>query len=211
MNWAQRSAANLLPLSVEKSRLPVALHEWLYAGQMYDMGAPQEQCELCEHPDIRYQFKIINRHNGNEMLVGSECINKFGILATDALGNILNRDESRRRVNRDRRFLVNEAKKQNLINTLVALSAVEEQFDIDSFISYVVDRDAFTPGQLGLLFWRLDQHGIEYTPTDFKLTIKRDREKEQLRRMEKWKLRKLWPAMSAHQRKWVHEHTDYEP
>lgn len=211
MTWAQKSAANLLPLSVERAQLSVALREWLYTGDMYDVETPIETCELCEHPDIRYQFKIINRHNGNEMLVGSECINKFGISATDELGNILGRDESRRRVNRDRRFLVNEARKRRLVNTLVALSAVEETFDINSFISYVLDRDAFTPNQLALLFWRLDQHKIKYSPRDFKLVIRRDREKNQLRQMEDRKIRKLWPSMSTSQRTWLREHTNYEP
>lgn len=133
MSWAQKSAANLLPLSIEQSRLAIALKEWLYTGDMYDLEEPVETCELCEHPDIRYQFKIINRHNGNEMLVGSECINKFGISATDELGNVLNREESRRRVNRDRRHLVNEARKRRMINALVALCAVEEEFAINSF------------------------------------------------------------------------------
>lgn len=211
MNWAIRSAANLLPLSIERAALVVALREWLYTGDMYDLGSPVETCELCEHPEIRYQFKIINRHNGNEMLVGSECINKFGIFATDELGNILNREESRRRVNRDRRFLVDEARKRRLINTLVALSVVEESFDINSFIGYVQDRDAFTPSQLVLLFWRLDQHRIEYSPRDFKLVIRRDREKRQLHQMEDWKIRKLWESMSTSQRTWVQQHTDYEP
>lgn len=211
MSWVGRSAANLLPLSVENRRFPIALREWVYAGDMYDMETPDGTCELCGHPDIRYHFKIVNQHNGNEMLVGSECINRFGISATDPLGNILNLEESRRRVDRDRRFLVNEAKRRKLINTLVTLSSVEEQFDIQSFISYVMERDAFTPDQLALLFWRLDEHHIEYTPTDFKLIIRRDREKNQLRRMPLWKIRKLWPALSVSQRRWVQENTEYEP
>lgn len=211
MSWAQRRAENLLPLSIEKETLTIALREWLYIGDMYDIGSPDETCELCEHPDIRYQFKIINRHNGNEMLVGSECINKFGISATDELGNILSRYESRRTVNRDRRHLVNEARKRRLINTLVSLSVHEETFDINSFISYVVDRDAFTPSQLALLFWRLDHHQIEYSPPDFKLVIRRNREKAQLRKMGDWQLEKLWRAMSPSQRRWVQEHTSYEP
>lgn len=177
MSWAERSAANLLPLSVEQYRFPIALREWVYAGDMYDMETPNETCQLCGHPDIRYHFKIVNQHTGNEMLVGSECINRFGISATDPLGNVLDPEESRQRVNRDRRFLVTEAKKRKLINTLVELAGVEEQFNIQSFISYVMERDAFTPDQLAVLFWRLDQHHIGYTPTDFKLTIRRDREK----------------------------------
>jgi hypothetical protein len=211
MSWAERSAANLLPLSVEQRRFAIALCEWVYVGDMYDMETPSGTCELCGHPEIRYQFKIVNQHNGNEMLVGSECINRFGISATDPLGNILNVEESRRRVSRDRRFLVNEARKRKLINTLVTLSTVDMDFDIESFISYVMERDAFTPDQLAVLFWRLDKHRISYAPTDFKLIIRRDREKAQLRKMPSWKIRKLWPALSASQRSWVQENTDYEP
>ncbi len=42
MSWAERSAANLLPLSVEQYRFPIALREWVYAGDMYDMETPNE-------------------------------------------------------------------------------------------------------------------------------------------------------------------------
>lgn len=211
MNWAVRSADNLLPLSEEKHHLNIALREWLYLGDMYDLEAPKETCELCEHPNIRYQFKIVNRSNGNEMLVGSECINKFGISATDELGVILDREGSRRRVNRDRRFLVNEARKRRMINALVELSASEDDFDIDSFISYVLDRDAFTPNQLTVLIWRFEQYNVEYKPSDFKIVIRRDREKEQLRKMDDWKLRKLWQSLSPSQRDWVQKNTDFKP
>ena len=210
MNWAKRSAENLLPLSKDKNSFKAALREWLYTGDMYDLEIAEETCELCEHPEIRYQFKIVNRHNGNEMLVGSECINKFEISATDDVGHVLDREDSRRRVNRDRRFLVNEARKKRMITTLVELSVAEEEFDIDSFISYVLDRDAFTPNQLGFLFWRLDEHQIDYKPSDFKVVIRRNREKDQLRQMDDWKIRKLWRSFSPNQRKWVQENTNYE-
>jgi len=74
-----------------------------------------------------------------------------------------------------------------------------------------MDRDAFTPNQLALLFWRLDQHEIEYSPRDFKIVIRRDREKNQLRQMEDWKIKKLWASMSTSQRTWVKQNTNYEP
>lgn len=200
----------MLPLSVEKISLANAVKEWLYSGDMYDLEAPVERCELCEHPDIRYQFRIINRLNGNELLVGSECINKFEISATDDHGNILGRNESRRKVSRDRRFLVNEARKRRLVNALVELSTRDKTLDIDSFVSYVLDRDAFTPNQLAFLLWQFDKHRIAYSPTDFKITIRRDREKDQLRQMDSWKLKRLWASMSMSQRAWVLEHTDYD-
>ena len=211
MNWASRSANNLFPLSAEKRDLASALREWLYLGDMYDLGAPCEACELCEHPDIRYQFKIVNRLNGNEMLVGSECINRFSISAADEFGNVLDENQSRRRVNRDRRYLVAEARRRRLINVLVTLSALDDEFDIDSFIGYVQDRGAFTPNQLALLFWRLNRNNVEYAPADFRLTIRRNREKDQLRAMKSWRIGRLWPALSPSQRNWVVENTEYRP
>ena len=115
MSWAKRSAHNILPLSRNKTDLKSALREWVYNGEMYDLEEPVEECELCNHPDIRYQFKIVNTHNANEMLVGSECINRFEITATDEYGIPLSKDESARKVNRDKRYLIEEAGKKRLI------------------------------------------------------------------------------------------------
>jgi len=77
MSWASRSAENILPYSNEKRDLALALKEWLYTDDMLDLEAPIEDCQLCDHPDIRYQFSIQNKFNGHELLVGSECINSF--------------------------------------------------------------------------------------------------------------------------------------
>jgi len=115
MSWTERSAANLLPLSEERSSLKVALREWVYSGETYDLIQPVETCELCEHPDIRYQFKIVNKLNGSELLVGSECITKFGILAVGESGEFLNQAESRRKVHQDRRFLIEKGRRKRLV------------------------------------------------------------------------------------------------
>ncbi|HYW72020.1 MAG TPA: hypothetical protein VE961_13360 [Pyrinomonadaceae bacterium] len=202
MTWARRSSENLLPLSEEKESLKNALREWIYSGETYDLQEPRETCELCDHPDLRYQFKIINKLNLNELLVGSECINKFGILAVDDDGIVLDQAQSRRRIQQDRRYLIAEAKRNRLITTLVELANRDIEFKIASFIDYVQDRGAFTPSQLGLLFWRLDLHGVDYVATDFKVTIRRNREKEQLIAMADWKLKKIWSAMSSNQKDW---------
>lgn len=208
MSWVSRSSENLLPRSQEKEDFQKALKEWVYTGDMYDLGTPTEDCELCEHPNIRYQFKIINQLTTNELLVGSECINKFEIAAIDQRGRILSTEESKKKVERDRQYLVTEAKKKKVINVLVSLSAKEQGFDINSFISYVQDRGSFTPNQLSFLLWRLEAQAIEYSPSDFKLTIRRNREKDQLLEMEDWKVQKLWKAMSTSQRQWYENSKD---
>ncbi|MFD0388811.1 hypothetical protein ACFQ4K_14990 [Tistrella bauzanensis] len=111
MSWAQRAARNLLPLSREQSDLAVALREWRYEGGFHDLEAPNEDCELCDHPDIRYQFEIRNRFTDTRLQIGSECINRFGISATSDDGEDLDAAGTRKKVSRDRRALIEEARK----------------------------------------------------------------------------------------------------
>lgn len=209
MNWVNRSSINILPLSKERQNLAVALQEWLYTGEMYDLELPEENCQLCGHPNIRYQFNIRNVLNDNELLVGSECINKFEINAVEN-GIILDTVESRRKVNRDKRHLVNEASKKCLINSLVALLKKDDDFEIETFIDYVQERGAFTPLQLSTLAWRLKQHGIPHNHIDFKLIMTRNREKGQLREMPDWKLKKIWIYLSSSQKQWVLGNTSFK-
>ena len=209
MSYISRCEDNIFPLSEEKNNLDIALREWVYTRDMYDLGEAVENCELCDHPNIRYQFKIRNLHNDNELLVGSECINNFEIKAISDGGYILDADRSQKKVNRDRRHLVAEASKKRLINTLVELSRKEEKFNINSFIDYVQDRGAFTPNQLVFLLSMLNRNNIKYRASDFKITIHRNREKDQLKSMPEWKLSRLWLSMASSQRKWVIENTGY--
>ena len=209
MSWASRSADNILPCSNEKNVLAAALKEWLYTGDMLDLEEPIENCQLCDHPDVRYQFCIKNKFNGNELLVGSECINKFEIKAIDSDGTILGLDDSRKKINSDRRYLVEEARKKRVINSLVQLSRAESDFDIESFITYLQDRGSFTPNQLCTIFWRFKEYNIEHKKTDYKFTIRRNREKAQIREMPDWKLKILWDSMSTAQKTWVKENTNY--
>ncbi len=200
MSWAARAATNLLPLSREQDNLPRALAEWRYTGNYHDLEAPSADCQLCDHPDIRYQFEIQNLHTGEALLIGSECINRFGIAATDEEGRTLDAAGTRRKVGRDRRKLVEDAKKRSVMNSLVALAYADREFDIGSFIVYLQERGAFTPKQLSLLLWRLAKALIPHNRKDFKLTIRRDREKAQLRRLTDWERRRLEPCLSESQR-----------
>jgi hypothetical protein len=203
MSWAERAAANLLPISREKSDLAKALHEWRYTGDFNDLEAPIEICQLCDHPDIRYQFEIRNLLTCGTLLIGSECINRFGIAATDEKGRTLDREESRKKVSRDRRSLIEEARRKRVVTALVALANADKEFNILSFVDYLQDRGAFTPKQLSTLMWRLDKFRVAHNPKDFKLTIKRNREKDQLRRMKDWELRRIEPCLSDSQQRFL--------
>jgi hypothetical protein len=47
-----------------------AIKEWRFTK----MWTNRSSCELCGHTPIKYHFQIINRLNGNSLVVGSECI-----------------------------------------------------------------------------------------------------------------------------------------
>ena len=205
MSWAQHAARNILPLSREKSDLAAALSEWRYEGGFHDLEAPDADCELCDHPDIRYQFEIRNRFTDARLQIGSECINRFGISATGDDGEELDAAGTRKKVSRDRRTLVDEARKKRVITALVALAQADPEFKILAFIDYLQDRGAFTPKQLALLLWRFEKLRVRFDVRDFKLTIRRDREKVQLLEMADWQIERLLPAMSPSQRQFLAE------
>jgi hypothetical protein len=199
MSWASRAAANFLPLSRERRDLAQALKEWRYAGHYHDLETPSASCQLCDHPDIRYQFEIQNLFTHESLLIGSECINRFGIAATDEEGRTLDAAGTRRKVSQDRRKLVEDARHRRVVSALVALANKDQDFDIRSFVDYLQTRGAFTPKQLSIVLWRLSNFQIAYNPKDFKLTIKRNREKAQLRNLKDWELARVKPCLTASQ------------
>jgi hypothetical protein len=203
LSWATRAAANLLPLSREQSSLAGALREWRYTVNYNDLEIPSADCELCDHPDIRYQFEIKNLYTADTLLIGSECIHRFGITATDEQGRTLDAEETHKKVEKDRRHLVDTARKRRVVNSLVALANIDTEFKILSFLDYLHTRGAFTPKQVTTLFWRLEKYSIPFTPRDFKLTIRRNREKTQLAKLTDWQLQRLLPCLSDSQRAYL--------
>ncbi len=144
----------IFPVSNEKHDVRRTLNEWEYQGNMYDIEIADEDCEICDHQNIRYQFEIVNIYNDNILLIGSECINRFKIGVINESGERLPFDDAKRKVNKDRNKLITEAKEKSVINSLIKLSVVDEDFKIEEFIKYYKERKAFTPNQLSLLIWR---------------------------------------------------------
>jgi len=114
--WAESVKKNLLPLSKEKTDLKKALGEWFYTGDTYDLSYPDEDCELCDHQGIRFQFEIKNEHTGKVLLIGSECILRFSIPAVDNEGNVLDQISTTKKVHRDRRKLISDARTRHYVS-----------------------------------------------------------------------------------------------
>lgn len=208
MDWMQGAVKSLLPLSEEKRDFKKAMKEWYYSGHPIDLEEPSADCELCGHKGIRYQFPIINRLNDNQLQIGSECINKFDIRALDSEGRELSEEETAQLVTRGRNRLIQDAKLKRVINTLVELSTKDTEFQemIESFIDQYREREAFSPKQLSTALWRLKKHGVEYRPSDFKMSIKKRKEKNDFLNMEHFKLQAIQHCLSSSQMEtWVKE------
>jgi hypothetical protein len=206
MEWSKHVAESILPRSREKTNLRNALQEWRYTGNVTDLERPIETCQLCGHPDIRYQFEIQNRHTNAHLLIGSECIKRFDISAIDETGNVLDRAATHAKVGRDRQKLIDDARERRMMKSLIRLAHIETDVNIDSFIGYYREkRGAFTPKQLLYLFDLMMKHEIDFQKEDFKMVIKRGREKDQLAAMEPCDIEQLWECMSVGQRKWYDE------
>jgi hypothetical protein len=207
MGWWDRVAENILPYS-EAEDVEEAIKEWYYTGEMYDLEEAYETCQLCGHEGIRYQFEIENESTHYTLLIGSECITKFSIPAMGEDGELLGREATRKKVHQDRTKLIVDAKRRRLINALVTLASKDSEIDINDFIKYVGNRSKFTPKQASLLVWRLGKHGIPFRKSDFKIGLRQLNEKHQLRTMELWKLKQIWPCLSPSQKQWCEEHRD---
>lgn len=76
MSWLAIAKKNLFEKSEEKNDFLQAVKEFVYID-LIDNQEAQSSCELCNQPNIRYEYLVRNKNNGNELLVGSECIKKF--------------------------------------------------------------------------------------------------------------------------------------
>lgn len=76
MTWFENAKNNLFRKSVEQENFTKALSEFIYID-VTDNQDSNSNCELCNQPNIRYEYLVRNKKNQEELLVGSECIKKF--------------------------------------------------------------------------------------------------------------------------------------
>lgn len=74
---------NLYSILVQgkKALLEETMKEWSYAGY-YESN--NKQCQLCGNKQLKDNYRIINKINGNVMLIGSQCRNKFDRFKPDS-------------------------------------------------------------------------------------------------------------------------------
>lgn len=200
--WAERASASLLPLS-RASTLAAALREWAYTGRFFDLEGTDGVCELCGQQELRYHFEIENAATDASLLVGSECIKRFEIGGIDERGRRLDAKDTGKLVDRHRRGLVEDARKQRVMTALLKLGQKAPDFDARDFIAFVDDRGAFTPNQVAMIFWRMGSAGVGYRPGDWKVRLRRDSDIGQLRTMKPAAFKRVLAALTTAQRQRV--------
>lgn len=198
-SWLKRAMENLFKKSEEKENFQKARQEWLYNG-LEDNQYCEADCELCNYEEIRYEYTIVNSLNNNLMVVGSECIKKFtDDFKTDFYdteGNLVNE----KRLTKDKKEyfkkVLNEALDKRLVNSnSTFLKSIAEQIKKDGKL---------TPNQLKSLhnfYPRLDEMGKRAFKSVVTVSLRKEREQEQIAKLSQIDLEFVAQFMTPQQRK----------
>lgn len=198
-SYPQRVAANILPLSVAQT-LPEAFEEWSFTNDVQDHEKAEETCELCDQEQLRYHFLIRNALTRKTLWVGSKCILSFGISIFEA-GRRLAPKEAEKKLDR----LTQQMRLDSCIRALERLAHTETNDILASALAYYKEHKCLSPKRAWVVFWRLDAHKIDHSPSFFKVSLRRDKHKKDLREMPTARVHLLWPALSSSQRRMAME------
>jgi len=194
-SYPQRVRDNILPLSVAGS-LPDAFEEWSFTDEMVDHEQPTETCELCEHEELRYHFRIRNALTKNTLWVGSQCILKFNLSVFES-GLRLSPLAAKKKLDR----LTQQMRLESCLRSLRTLVVAENNDILANALEYYEKNKALTPKFAFVVFWRLQRNRIDYSPSFFKIELRRSKHREDLRNMQTDRVHLIWSALSASQRK----------
>lgn len=192
--YPQRVRDNILPLSVADT-LPKAFEEWSFTEHTEDHGAPVETCQLCEQEDLRYHFEIKNSLTQHRLLVGSQCILKFGVSVFES-GRKLTESDAKKKLDR----LVQQMRLESCMRALEQLAKSEVNGILNNALAYYRKNKYLTPKFAFVVLWRLKVNRIDHSPTFFKVNLQRDKFKLDLAEMQLSHVHTIWPALTSAQR-----------
>ncbi|MCC2521093.1 PWWP domain-containing protein [Vibrio coralliilyticus] len=197
--WLERSIVNLVPLS-RADVFTEACKEWIFSGEVIDYGEATEQCELCEHDELRYHFQIENGDNSNKLWVGSSCILRFE--------EIVVLDENKRELldHKERKKVLDKALKAKQIDAslepLRALwkIALDKRNTVHNMALEIKSGKSLPPDSLRVLFDLLDQYNIKFKAGDYSVNLRSEFYQFQLSYMPKDMQKHIWQCMSKQQK-----------
>ena len=193
-NYPQRVAENILPLSMSGS-LPEAFKEWFFSDKIYDHEKAEEMCELCNQENVRYHFQIVNQHTKKTLWVGSSCILRFNLAVYDQ-GKILDEKNAKKKLN----TLVTKMQMESCIKALEVLAKSENNDILKNALLFYKKYKNLTPKLAFVVFWKLKEKNIDHHPSFFKINLKKDQYKQDLRDMPIKRIHIIWPALSSSQK-----------
>jgi hypothetical protein len=193
--YPQRVADNILPLSIAGT-LPEAFSEWYFTEYTIDHETASEDCELCNHEELRYHFEIKNRHTNHTLMVGSSCILKFQLQVFDN-GVLLDESGTKRKLE----ALKNKMRLESCLNALTKVAARENNEILKNALAFYRKNKYLTPKFAFVVLWRLQANNIDHSPSFFKINLNKDKYKHDLKSMETSRVQLIWPALSSSQRK----------
>lgn len=198
-SYPQRVRKNILPLSVAEL-LPEAFEEWTFTDEIRDHEEPVETCQLCEQEQLRYHFMIRNALTKEVLWVGSQCILKFGLSVFED-GLRLSGQQAKKKLDR----LTQQMRLDSCIKALENLAEVENNEILHNALDYYDENKCLTPKQAFVVLWRLQKNKIDHSPSFFKVSLQKQKYRDDLRDMEPSRVRLIWPALSSSQRRLAEE------
>ena len=193
--YTARVRDSILPLSIAGT-LPEAFGEWYFSGHTVDHEKPIETCQLCGQQELRYHFEIDNQYTNHNLWVGSHCILQFDVAVIEN-GYLLSRSGAKRHLNK----LTQKMRIEACINALFQLAERGNNSILVGALEYYRIKKKLTPKYAFVVFWKLQQYGIDHHPSFFQVELKRHKHIEDLRDLPTARVHRFWGALTPAQRK----------
>ncbi len=204
-SYPQRVADNILPLSIS-GELSEAFKEWSFTEITEDHEDIIENCKLCNQEQLRYHFEIKNKYTHKTLMVGSSCILKFNVAVYEK-NILLNEKDSKKKLDQ----FLKKMRLESCIKALEKLAIRKNNKILKSALIYYSKNKYLTPKFAFVVFWRLQKNNIDYSPSFFKISLKKNQFKEDLEEMKTSRVHYFWKALSSSQKKLAIEYGHIEP
>ena len=204
-SYPQRVADNILPLSIS-GELSEAFKEWYFTEITEDHEDIIENCQLCNQEQLRYHFEIKNKYTQKTLMVGSSCILKFNVAVYEK-DILLNEKDSKKKLNQ----FLKKMRLESCIKALEKLAVKENNIILKNALTYYSKNKYLTPKFAFVVFWKLQEKNIDHTPSFFKISLKKNKFKDDLAEMKTSRVHYFWKALSSSQKKLAIEYGHTEP
>jgi len=97
--------------------------------------------------------------------------------------------------------LENQMRQDSCLRALESLSKYENNEILRNALTYYKKNKYLTPRYAFVVFWKLGEGKIDHKPSFFKISLRRDKYKEDLENMQTDRVHLIWPALTSSQRK----------